>query len=177
MAADRPERLTEGHSSQRAEPLLVDMSLRHDLNAGRNIAPPAEPAFMQALNGKFDQVLKKMTDDNHHWDTLPWLQNLSEDRKCYSQANEMGQALRRWIAQTPGLKGNFSVKEGTINEGKGADPRDFYSGNGEHNFIVLTNLKDGTKYYGDPWSGRNFSKDPQKSVHNFKNQKIWEHDF
>ena len=139
--------------------------------------PPNDTEMLRSLNGKFDQIINKMKAEGHHWDTFPWLQNLSEERKCYSQANEMGQALRQWIDQTPGLKGNFQVQEGTINEGKGADPRDFYSGNGEHNFIVITNLVNGSKYYGDPWSGRKFSTDPQTSVHNFKGQKIWEHGF
>jgi hypothetical protein len=141
------------------------------------VQPPTEPAMLQALNGKFDETLKKMTAENHHWNTFPWLQNLSEARKCYSQAGEMGRAISEWIDKTPGLKGNFTVSEGTINEGKGSDPRDFYTGNAEHNFIVITNVKDGTKYYGDPWSGKPFSRDPHTSVHNFKGQQIWEHEF
>lgn len=149
-----------------------------EAHSGAPSGAPAEAQTLSALNGQFTKILDHMKQEGHHWDTrLPWLQNLSDSRKCYSQAGEMGRALREWIDRTPGLKGNFIVQEGTINEGKGEDPRDFYTGNGEHNFIVVTNKTDGTKYYGDPWSGKPFSRDPLKSVHNFKGQKIWEHEF
>jgi hypothetical protein len=157
--------------------LLPHLAAPEDAPKAQDSAPPTEQELLVSVNEQFDKMLKTMSAENHHWNTFPWLQNLSEDRKCYSQANEMGQALRTWIDKTPGMKGNFTVKEGTINEGKGADPRDFYTGNAEHNFVVITNVKDGTKYYGDPWSGLKFSRNPQASVHNYKGQEIWEHEF
>ncbi|MBU6454411.1 MAG: hypothetical protein KGS72_21765 [Cyanobacteria bacterium REEB67] len=202
MTADKPEG-DRNITPTDVGALKVDLSIRHELSSpprstqsnlehqgllphlappeaaipAKDSAPPTEKKLLALVNEQFDKMLKTMSSENHHWNTFPWLQNLSEDRKCYSQANEMGQALRSWIDRTPGMKDNFTVQEGTINEGKGNDPRDFYTGNAEHNFVVITDLKTGSKYYGDPWSGLKFSRNPEASVHNYKGQKIWEHEF
>lgn len=203
MVSDKGECSAEKAKGEKLRP-LVDMSLRHETpmadchskgGAGKDqlhdmqlVAghvsvgkregtqqPEADP--LKSFQGQFNKVLETMKKEGHHWDGMAWLQNISEDRKCYSQAQEMGIALRAWIDRTPGMKGNFSVMEGTINPDKGANPIDFYSGNGEHNFVVVTDLRSGTKFYGDPWSGHNFSVNPHESVHNYKGQKILVHDF
>lgn len=200
MVSDKGDCLDEKAKVHKDEP-LVDMSVRHELplaschqksgQASEHLHPMhlvashsagaggehAETEPLSAFQGQFKKVLETMRNEGHHWDVMPWLQNISEERKCYSQAEEMGRALRTWIDKTPGMKGNFSVMEGTINAGKGANPIDFYSGNGEHNFVVVTDLRSGTKYYGDPWDGRNFSKNPHESVRNYKGQEILVHDF
>ncbi|CAN5299281.1 hypothetical protein BH10CYA1_BH10CYA1_62260 [soil metagenome] len=182
-----PERLTSLNMLEAIPNLPMNSKAQQNENLVRDgILPPLNleaetdntskvalrSSELYIVQDKFEQILEQMRRNGQHQDGMGWIQNFNDKQKCYEQSRTMGLALRQWITQS-GLGGRLQVQEGTINPGMGNNPQEFWSGNGEHNFVVITDRADGKKYYGDPWSGLNFTENPSKSVAGYKGQPIY----